>query len=650
MGRKADRRHLRMACESLENRRLLTGAPLDIVGATPHLSQSRAEEPAALAWSAQSVQTSKPFALAVSADFASDRIIVKFKEPTVLAQSVAAVKERLADQVYSVQVPQGEDLARTIAKLKAIKTVLYAEPDFLVRCARIPDDSRFHQQWALDNAGGYGAKADADIDAPEAWSISVGTGRTVVAVIDSGIDYRHPDLARNMWRNPLEVANGIDDDNNGHIDDVFGADFVDADGDPMDEYGHGTHVAGIIGAVGGNGIGVAGVNWNASIMAVRFLDATGSGYVSNAIKSLAYAVKMGARISNNSWGSLGYSQALHDAISWSAETEHMFVAAAGNHFGGDNDRLPVYPSSFDCNNIVSVASTNREDRLSFFSNFGIKTVDIAAPGSEILSTLPGAMYGYASGTSMAAPHVTGSLCLLMDAQPGMKASHAWKNLLAAADSLAELKDKVASGGRLDVAEAMRGVPIPLAPAELVQGRITSSTVTLSWQDTSVGEDAFRVYSSVDGQSWAIAGRVGPNQTAFTVVGLRERTTYQFRVTAVGQAGESLSSNVVTAKTAASSAGLPTSLRASSIERTSFRLSWSRPSGEPAHYEIWLFDGKKWALSEDVQGHRTSAVIEFERSGGLRLRAGRPYQVKMRAVSGAGRATGWSEVISVRMAS
>ena len=241
----------------------------------------------------------------------------------------------------------------------------------------------------------------------------------MVAIIDTGIDYTHPDLAANIWTNPGEIAgDGIDNDGNGYVDDVHGYDFVNNDGDPMDDHFHGTHTAGTVGAVGNNGVGVTGVNWQVKLMALKFLGASGSGSVSGAVSALEYAVTMGVRLSNNSWGGGGYSQALYDAIKNSQVIGHVFVAAAGNS-GVNSDLQPAYPASYDLDNIISVAAIDSSDNLASFSNRGVVTVDLAAPGVAVLSTVLGGGYASYSGTSMATPHVTGAAALALGLSSGL---------------------------------------------------------------------------------------------------------------------------------------------------------------------------------------------------------------------------------------
>ncbi|MFC1855996.1 S8 family serine peptidase [Thermodesulfobacteriota bacterium] len=307
----------------------------------------------------------------------------------------------------------------------------------------------------------YG-RPDSDIDAPEAWDITTGSSSIVVAVIDSGVDYNHQDLAANMWTNPGEIpGNGIDDDLNGHIDDIYGIDVFSNDSNPMDGFGHGTHCAGTIGAVGNNGIGVAGVAWNVQIMALKFMDSNGEGgNDALAVECIYYAIAMGANILSNSWGtdlvSSGYP-ALEDAIETANEANILFVASAGNDDGHNNDgQYSVYPASFYNENIISVAATDQDDYIAEFSNYGPYSVDVGAPGVGIYSCLPGNSYAYLSGTSMAAPHVAGLAALVWSAfglnnidNIGVK-----YQIMYYADPLASLTDRVQSGGRINAYKAL----------------------------------------------------------------------------------------------------------------------------------------------------------------------------------------------------
>ncbi len=289
-------------------------------------------------------------------------------------------------------------------------------------------------------------------------------------MIDTGIDYTHPDLAANIWTNTAEIqGNGKDDDGNGFVDDVHGYDFANNDGDPMDDNGHGTHVAGTIGAVGNNGIGVAGIDWNVKLMALKFLDATGSGLISNAIRALDYAVMMGAQVSNNSYGGGGYDPAFADAIHNAQSNGHILVAAAGND-GLNNDTTPSYPSNYNFDNVVSVAATDHNDQLASFSNYGASTVDLAAPGVDILSTYKGGGYAYMSGTSMATPHVTGAVALIRDQHPDWSYTQVIQQLLSTTDPLSSLQGKTITGGRLDLGRALA------LPTDSQGARILSSSL------------------------------------------------------------------------------------------------------------------------------------------------------------------------------
>jgi subtilisin family serine protease len=379
---------------------------------------------------------------------------------TPTTDDIVTSYESLGPDLYVAYLAQGVSVAQGIAHLQSQIGVDFAQPDYVVGVTRTTNDPLVASQWALNNTGQNGGTVDADIDAFEAWDIATGTRATIVAVIDTGVDFTHPDLAANMWINSGEIpGNGIDDDGNGFADDVYGWNFVGNNGNVMDDNGHGTHVAGIIGAVGNNGIGVAGVNWNTRIMALKFLDANGSGYLSNAVRALNYAVQMGARISNNSYGGGGYDQFMAAAIANARNAGHIFVAAAGNS-SQNIDVNPAYPASYNSDNVIAVASTDRNDRLSSFSNYGVNTVDLAAPGSSILSTLPGGRYGTYSGTSMAAPQVAGAMALIWDRNPTWTYRQVIDAVLNNVDRLSSLNGLVATGGRLNIHKALAASSTP----------------------------------------------------------------------------------------------------------------------------------------------------------------------------------------------
>ena len=412
--------------------------------------------------------------------YMSNTILVQFKPDAVLSGNIdlhgAKITQslELVDGLYELQLSQGMSVEGALAVFQADTRVATAEANYRLMLERIPNDPQFSSMYGLNNTGQTGGTIDADIDAPEAWNINTGTGRTIVAVIDTGVDYNHQDLAANMWHNLGETpGDGIDNDGNGYVDDIYGYDFANNDADPMDDNGHGTHVSGTIGAVGNNGIGTTGVNWNTRIMALKFLDASGSGSTSSAISALNYAVRMGANISNNSWGGGGSSSLLSQAISNARNAGHIFVAAAGNS-GLNNDATPNYPSNYDFDNVVAVAATDNKDVLASFSNYGATTVDIAAPGVGILSTLPGNTYGTLSGTSMATPHVSGALSLIWDQNPTFTYQQVIAKLYSSVDKIAGLNGKVATGGRLNIGNALNGSTTNPPPADLNGAKILSS--------------------------------------------------------------------------------------------------------------------------------------------------------------------------------
>ncbi len=396
----------------------------------------------------------------------ADHVLLKpapdANEPALLAALTAAggsIRSRMpASGLWLVTIPAPLDISGLPDALDRFQSlagvVAYAEPDFVVHATLIPDDTGYAQLYGLHNTGQTGGVADADIDAPEAWEIATGSRAVRVGVIDTGIDYTHPDLAANIWTNPGEIpGNHVDDDGNGYVDDVRGWDFVNEDNDPMDDHYHGTHCAGTIGAVGDNGLGVVGVNWQVSLVALKFLSASGSGTTSDAVEAVAYAKRLGLDLTSNSWGGGGYSQALRDVIAEAGAAGQLFVAAAGNS-ARDTDASPNYPSGYDLPTIIAVAATDHADQLAYFSNYGVASVDLAAPGVGTYSTAPASLFRTLSGTSMAAPHVAGAVALMRSHRPEATASELKSALLDSVDPLPALAGKVLSGGRLNLHRAL----------------------------------------------------------------------------------------------------------------------------------------------------------------------------------------------------
>jgi hypothetical protein len=393
--------------------------------------------------------------------YASDRILVKFRHgltahaKTSLHAAVGARslrQFRAVRDLESVSVPNGMNVGAMLRSYRQSAQVEYAEPDFRVQALSTPNDSLFPQMWSLHNTGQNGGTTGDDIGATLAWNLGTGNHNIVVATIDSGIDYSHPDLIPNLFHD-TSVCNGVNDGSNG----CYGISTVYYTSDVADDLGHGTHVSGTIGASGNNTLGVVGINWKVQLLSCKFLAYDGSGLTSDAISCLDYVLQIknkGYNIvaTNNSWGGTEYSQALTDAIQAQQDAGILFIAASGNEFN-DNDLLPTYPANTPLPNVISVAATTRTDALAVFSNTGRHSVHIGAPGQEILSTWPGNNYEVLSGTSMAAPHVTGAVALLAAENPSLD-WRALKNLLlTGGDSRTSLAQTI-SGRRLNVNGSM----------------------------------------------------------------------------------------------------------------------------------------------------------------------------------------------------
>lgn len=427
----------------------------------------------------------RPLAVERTVTESEPEVLVRLKPGVALStikKLAAANNDRIEDEIEMVDGlvsiddldnADAADVARQYADLE--QYVEYAEPNFRIELDPLtsfeefpggetvvaeegaPNDPMFGEQWALRNDGSNGGKEKADIDALKAWLLTQGSEEVVVAVLDSGVDYTHPDLVTNIWIRPDEVPAYFDDEL-GTVDDKNGFNSVENASDPMDDNGHGTHCAGIIGAEGDNGVGITGINWKLEIMPLKFIGKGGFGSTKNAIEAINYAVDrkkagVNVRVINASWGSTLYSKALEDAIRAAGEQGILFVAAAGNN-STDNDRKPHYPSNYDLPNVISVAALDRADTLAQFSNWGVNSVHIAAPGKDILSTWLNDAYREASGTSMATPQVAGVAALIVASNQKINVEELRKRLLLSVDPLDILKDRVETGGRLNAGKAL----------------------------------------------------------------------------------------------------------------------------------------------------------------------------------------------------
>ncbi len=428
----------------------------------------------------------------VTEDYAPDRLIVRYRPESLRSKTGKMSAQAMANNeagsrvvhdlstsgAMGMQVVQVTEtsLKNAMKVYENNPDVLYVEPDYRISLSPVeksasygqgqasystasgwPDDPGFPLQWGLENAGQapfYG-KPGADISAKTAWGATTGSSTVTIALIDTGVDYNHPDLAANIWKNPGEYLNGADDDGNGYIDDIRGWNFVSKNNDPMDDNGHGTHCAGTLAAIGNNGIGTAGVGWNLKIMPLKFLDSKGNGYTSDAISAILYATQKGIPIISCSFSGPGESQALKEVIDSSSA---LFICAAGNS-GASSDISPQYPAAYPSSQIISVAASTSSDTLASFSNYGTSSVDLAAPGETIYSTARAGGYSYLSGTSMAVPYVTGTAALLKTLNPSLTTAQIKSRILGSVDIIPALSGKVATGGRLNAAKAL-GISTP----------------------------------------------------------------------------------------------------------------------------------------------------------------------------------------------
>ncbi len=394
-------------------------------------------------------QSIVPDASALRHEYVPNVVFMRFAESTTTMQRTAILEEVGGTVRRQWDLVPGLVSVDTTAPVKDVlkqlgtrsDVLLYVEPVYVVHALETPNDPYYGELYGMERIMG-----------PDAWDDHTGDQEFIVAVIDTGIDYNHPDLVANIWTNPGEIpGNGQDDDGNGYVDDVHGYDFSNYDSDPMDGNSHGTHCSGTIGGVGDNGVGVAGVNWRCRLAAVQFLNSGGSGSMEGAIDAVQYCNANNFRVSNNSWGGGGYSQSMFDVINAAGSQDgHIFCAAAGN--SGSYGAL--YPAAYTCPNILSVCATDSNDNLASFSQYHPVEVDLGAPGVDILSSVPGNGYDYFSGTSMATPHVAGGTALVYSLIGGNDYAKVRNIILSTVRPLGSLAGNCATGGILNVDEAI----------------------------------------------------------------------------------------------------------------------------------------------------------------------------------------------------
>jgi thermitase len=394
---------------------------------------------------------------------ASGRILVGFekgvskdRQQRILSAADGRIGRRLGavrgGRLAVVRPRSGKATDALMKRLRRTDGVAYAEPDFFLFKSqeKTPDDPFYTLDYALVDS-----PQDHDIDAPSAWATRTSCAK--VAILDTGIDTDHPDLAPNVYKSSDKPNNNKDDDKNGYVDDTYGWNVINGKGSGEDNNGHGTHVSGIVAGRGNNLNGSSGICWSAQLVAVKFMNSKGKGSTSDAIDGIDYAVKNGVKIVNCSFGSSSKSSALHDAVDYAQDHNVLLVVAAGNN-SENIDKNPIYPASYTDSNILTVAASDSNDDLASFSNYGSEGVDVAAPGDDIFSTYLNGGYKYLSGTSMAAPYAAGTAALLRKQESDATYGQLRKAIRQKVDKPPALDGKVVYNGRLNVQKALAAIP------------------------------------------------------------------------------------------------------------------------------------------------------------------------------------------------
>lgn len=432
-------------------------------------------------------------------DHVPGELLVKFRGDDASPQSVmnseiieefdlsSMTLQETSGALVRIKLDDPDTILQHLEEMALDPGIEYAVPNHRFQLLENTPNDLDPKLWGMHNEGQDDGVAGADIAAKKAWQTNTGKaqGGPLVAIVDTGIDYHHPDLKNNIYVNPKETANGRDDDGNGVVDDIHGYNAYHDNGDPLDGHRHGTHVAGTVAAEGNNGQGVVGVNWQAELLPVKIFSDDGLTSTDAIIRGVTYAYKMGARITSHSWGGGNFNRALQEVMK---EPTAFHIAAAGNS-NSNNDERNHFPSNFEIPNMVAVAASDRKDDIAGFSNYGIKQVDLAAPGVDIYSTIPGGKYDTFSGTSMATPHVSGAAALVVNAHPGISNEDLRTRLIWSSDKNENFEHYVGSGGRLNVARAIEQDHVAPAPATDFRAKLTDThTAKVSW--TSTGDDGW----------------------------------------------------------------------------------------------------------------------------------------------------------------
>ncbi len=549
----------------------------------------------------------------------------------VAAQAAAETNEPIGRVGFRLFRSRSRGTGALLAFLRQRSEVAYAEPNYVIHAypgttvqmqtvaqSVVPNDTFFPLLWGLRNTGqtiqGVAGTSGADISAAAAWGLTTGSRSNVVAVIDSGVDYTHPDLAANMWSAPSGFTVTIGGSPVTCAGGTHGYNAITGTCDPMDDFGHGTHVAGTIGAVGNNAAGVTGVDWTASIMAIKFLDSTGSGLTSDAIGAIDFAIQAKAafagtsganvRVLNASWGGGGFSQALLDEITAANSQEMLFVAAAGNGdaqgVGQNDDVSPEYPASYAAPNVVAVAATDNQDARALFSNYGATSVHLGAPGVDIGSTYPSNQYVYDSGTSMATPHVAGAAALVL-AGCSLTTAELKGDLLNSVDRIASLSGVTVTGGRLNVDRALRSCSAAPTISVQPQGQLIAAGQTANLNVTASAL-TFQWYVGASGATGNPVA--GATSSTFTTPSLAQTTSFWVRVSNAYGAVDSNFANVSVATTPTiAPAGQPQSQTIQMAHATSLSVA---ASGLALSYQWYV--GASGVTSSPISGATSSTYV------------------------------------------